>query len=123
MAIAIIDRRKNPKGKSLVNRQRFLKRHSRQMRDAIREKIRAAEVKTISSDQPTKVKIDIKATEQPVFHHRLWLDPINEIEIAQRFIRRWNHHQNNLSSHLHRLQHPASYLVRNDNLPNARPSS
>lgn len=70
MAIAIIDRRKNPKGKSLVNRQRFLKRHSRQMRDAIREKIRAAEVKTIASDQPTKVKIDIKATEQPVFHYR-----------------------------------------------------
>jgi hypothetical protein len=70
MAIAIIDRRKNPKGKSLVNRQRFLKRHSRQMRGAIREKLRAAEVKTIASDQPTKVKIDIKATEQPVFHHR-----------------------------------------------------
>jgi predicted nucleic acid-binding protein len=53
----------------------------------------------------------------------LWVDPINEIEIAQRFIPRLNHHQNNLSSHLHRLQHPASYLVRNDNLPNARPSS
>jgi uncharacterized sporulation protein YeaH/YhbH (DUF444 family) len=70
MAIAIIDRRKNPKGKSLVNRQRFLKRHSRQMRDAIREKIRAAEVKTIASNQHTKIKIDIKATEQPVFHHR-----------------------------------------------------
>lgn len=70
MAIAIIDRRKNPKGKSLVNRQRFLKRHSREMRDAIREKIRTAEVKTIASDQPTKVKIDIKGTEQPVFHHK-----------------------------------------------------
>src|SRR5882672_10514679 len=53
----------------------------------------------------------------------LWVDPINEIEIAQRFIPRLNHHQNNLSSHLHRPQHPASYLVRNDNLPNARPSS
>ena len=54
---------------------------------------------------------------------RLWVDPINEIEIAQRFIPRLNPHQNNLSSHLHRLQHPASYLVRNDHLPNARPSS
>jgi hypothetical protein len=53
----------------------------------------------------------------------LWVDPINEIEIARGFIPRLNHHQNNLSSHLHRLQHPASYLVRNDNLPNARPSS
>ncbi len=53
----------------------------------------------------------------------LWVDPINEIEIAQRFIPRLHHHQDNLSSHLHRLQHPASYLVRNDKLPNARPSS
>jgi len=57
------------------------------------------------------------------FETELWVDPINEIEIAQRFIPRLNHHQNNLSSHLHRLQHPASYLVRNDNLPSARPSS
>ena len=53
----------------------------------------------------------------------LWIDPINEIEIAQRFIPRLNHHQDNLSSHLHRPQHPASYLVGNDNLPNAQPSS
>ena len=53
----------------------------------------------------------------------LWVDPINEIEITQRFIPQSNPHQDNLSSHLHRLQHPASYLVRNDNLPNARPSS
>jgi 2-polyprenyl-6-methoxyphenol hydroxylase-like FAD-dependent oxidoreductase len=37
----------------------------------------------------------------------LWVDPINEIEIAQRFIPRLHHHQDNLSSHLHRLQHPA----------------
>ena len=56
-------------------------------------------------------------------HTRLWVDPINEIEITQRFIPQSNPHQDNLSSHLHRLQHPASYLVRNDNLPNARPSS
>ena len=69
MAIDIIDRRKNPKGKSLVNRQRFLKRHTRELHGAIREKIRTAEVKEIASDQPKKIKIDIKGTEQPVFHH------------------------------------------------------
>ena len=69
MAIDILDRRKNPKGKSLVNRQRFLKRHNRQMREAIQEKICHAEVKEIASEQPKKIKIDIKGTEQPVFHH------------------------------------------------------
>ena len=69
MAIDIIDRRKNPKGKSLVNRQRFLKRHHRQIRKAIQEKICQAEVKEIASEQPKKVKIDIKEIEQPVFYH------------------------------------------------------
>jgi uncharacterized sporulation protein YeaH/YhbH (DUF444 family) len=69
MTIDIIDRRKNPKGKSLVNRQRFLKRHHRQIREAIQEKICQAKVKDIASEQPKKIKIDIKGTEQPVFHH------------------------------------------------------
>lgn len=69
MAIDIIDRRKNPTGKSLVNRQRFLTRHTREIRAAIREKIRTAGVKEIASEQPKKLKIDIKETEQPVFHH------------------------------------------------------
>lgn len=69
MPIDIIDRRKNPKGKSLVNRQRFLKRHARQIARAVQEKICHAEVKAIASEQPVKVKINIRETEQPVFHH------------------------------------------------------
>ncbi len=69
MKLDIIDRRKNPKGKSLVNRQRFLKRHSREMKAAVREKIRESDVKDIVSKEPKKVKITTRGTEEPVFRH------------------------------------------------------
>lgn len=69
MFLDIIDRRKNPKGKSLVNRQRFLRRHSKQIREAIREKVRDSDVKDIASNTPKQVKISTGGTEQPVFRH------------------------------------------------------
>jgi uncharacterized sporulation protein YeaH/YhbH (DUF444 family) len=69
MFLDIIDRRKNPKDKSLVNRQRFLKRQSKEIRAAIREKIRDGSVTDIASGQPTRVKISTRGTEEPVFRH------------------------------------------------------
>ena len=69
MFLDIIDRRKNPKGKSLINRQRFLKRHSEEMKKAVREKIRASGVKDIASSDPKRVKISTRGTEEPVFRH------------------------------------------------------
>ena len=69
MRFEITDRRKNPKGKSLVNRQRFLKRHARQMKAAIQAKIRESDVEDIGSDRPKKIKISTQATDQPVFRH------------------------------------------------------
>lgn len=70
MRFDVIDRRKNPKGKSLVNRRRFLRRHRRQMEDAVRKKIRESDVKDIATGKPKKIKISTKdTTEQPVFRH------------------------------------------------------
>ena len=67
MFLDIIDRRKNPKDKSLVNRQRFLKRHVDEVRSAVREKIRESDVKDIASKEPKKVKVAAEGTEEPVF--------------------------------------------------------
>ena len=69
MRFEIIDRRKNPKGKSLVNRQRFLKRHTREMKTAVGEKIRESDVKDIGSDSPKRIKISPKGTDEAVFRH------------------------------------------------------
>lgn len=69
MKFEIIDRRKNPKDKSLVNRQRFLKRHGRAMKEAVREQILESDIKDVASDRPKKVKITTRGTEQPVFRH------------------------------------------------------
>lgn len=69
MFLDIVDRRKNPKDKSLVNRQRFLKRHAKAMHDAVRKKIREADVEQIASPGPQKIKIPTGGTEESVFHH------------------------------------------------------
>ena len=69
MFLDIVDRRKNPKDKSLVNRQRFLKRHAKAMRQAVRKKISEADVEDLASAQPKKIEIPTGGTDQPVFRH------------------------------------------------------
>ncbi len=66
----IVDRRKNPKDKSLVNRQRFLRRHRQEVRAAVREKIVEADVKDIASDAPKKLKVSSRGTDEPTFRHQ-----------------------------------------------------
>ena len=64
-----IDRRLNPKGKSLGNRQRFLRRARAQIRDAVQKSLKDAAVADI--DKERKIKISTKGTREPRFR----LDP------------------------------------------------
>jgi hypothetical protein len=64
-----IDRRLNPKGKSLANRQRFLRRARAQIREAVQKSLKDAAVADLGRER--KVKISTKGTREPRFR----LDP------------------------------------------------
>src|SRR6201996_4875502 len=64
-----IDRRLNPKGKSLGNRQRFLRRARTQIREAVQKSLKDSAVADIEKDR--KIKISTKGTKEPRFR----LDP------------------------------------------------
>ncbi len=64
-----VDRRLNPKGKSLGNRQRFLRRARAQIREAVQKSLKDAAVADIGKER--KVKISSKGTKEPRFR----LDP------------------------------------------------
>lgn len=64
-----IDRRLNPKGKSLANRQRFLRRARAQIREAVQKSLKDSAVADIGKER--KVKISTKGTKEPRFR----LDP------------------------------------------------
>src|SRR3974390_3019783 len=64
-----IDRRLNPKGKSLGNRQRFIRRARAQIRDAVQKSLKEAAVADIGKER--KIKISTKGTKEPRFR----LDP------------------------------------------------
>ena len=63
----LIDRRSNPKKKSAVNRQRFLRRYRAQIKESVAENLRG---RTITADgQGEKISIPARDTRQPVFRH------------------------------------------------------
>src|SRR6201999_737840 len=64
-----IDRRLNPKGKSLGNRQRFLRRARMQIREAVQKSLKDSAVADLAKDR--KIKISTKGTKEPRFR----LDP------------------------------------------------
>ncbi|MDE2181500.1 MAG: YeaH/YhbH family protein [Alphaproteobacteria bacterium] len=64
-----IDRRLNPKGKSLANRQRFLRRARNQIREAVQKSLKDSAVADIAKER--KIKISTKGTKEPRFR----LDP------------------------------------------------
>jgi uncharacterized sporulation protein YeaH/YhbH (DUF444 family) len=64
-----IDRRLNPKGKSLGNRQRFLRRARTQIREAVQKSLKDAAVADIGKER--KIKISARGTNEPRFR----LDP------------------------------------------------
>jgi uncharacterized protein len=64
-----VDRRLNPKGKSLGNRQRFLRRARNQIREAVQKSLKDSAVADI--DKERKIRISTKGTKEPRFR----LDP------------------------------------------------
>jgi len=63
----IVDRRPNPKGKSLSNRQRFLGRARAEVKSAVQEALRKRKVADVS--QGEKVAIPTRGITEPIFHH------------------------------------------------------
>ncbi|MCA8887835.1 MAG: DUF444 family protein, partial [Parvularculaceae bacterium] len=77
-----IDRRKNPKGKSLGNRQRFLKRARVQIKEAVDKSLKERSLKDL--DKGEKISIPSKSTKEPRFRldpesgRRDWVAPGNK---------------------------------------------
>ena len=63
----IIDRRLNPKNKSAINRERFLRRYRRQIQEAVAKSVRSRSVTNVSEGE--KVNIPSKDIGEPTFHH------------------------------------------------------
>src|SRR2546430_9913694 len=63
----IVDRRPNPKGKSLSNRQRFLGRARVEVKAAVQEALRKRKVADV--DHGEKVAIPTRGISEPIFHH------------------------------------------------------
>jgi len=61
----IVDRRPNPKGKSLSNRQRFLGRARAEVKSAVQEALRKRKVADVG--QGEKVAIPTRGITEPVF--------------------------------------------------------
>ncbi|MEH6570570.1 MAG: YeaH/YhbH family protein [Halioglobus sp.] len=62
-----IDRRENPKNKSAVNRQRFLRRYRKQIQESVKKKLGERSITDIG--QGEKVSIPAKDTDEPFLHH------------------------------------------------------
>ena len=67
MSNFFIDRRKNSKNKSAVNRQRFLRRHRAQIKEAVADRLRKRGITDIDSGE--KIGISGKDLNEPVFQH------------------------------------------------------
>lgn len=66
MSFSIIDRRKNPKSKSLSNRQRFIERVKKQVKSSADRKLGSRSI-TDSGDNDISISRD--GIDEPVFHH------------------------------------------------------
>lgn len=60
----IIDRRKNPKGKNLPNRKRFIERTKSKIKDKLKESLNK---KSITSNDDEHISIDIEGVDEPSF--------------------------------------------------------
>ncbi len=63
----IVDRRPNPKGKSLSNRQRFLARARIEVKGAVQDALRKRKVADVANGE--KVTIPTRGITEPIFHH------------------------------------------------------
>lgn len=69
MSHVIIDRRKNDKGKSLVNRKKFIDRVRDLVKDGVKELVSEKALRDLASGGDTKVKVKKKSIEEPTFSH------------------------------------------------------
>jgi hypothetical protein len=67
MALHIVDRRLAGKNKSIGNRERFLRRHQEQIREAVRKAVAGRSIRDM--EQAEDVTIPRKDISEPVFHH------------------------------------------------------
>ena len=63
----IVDRRLNPKAKSLGNRQRFLRRAKNEVREAVRDALKKRKVSDVAGGE--RVSIRSKSLREPTFRH------------------------------------------------------
>lgn len=69
MAHVIIDRRKNDKGKSSVNRRKFIDRVRGILKDSVKDLVRDGNIKDLASSGGKKVSIPVRELDEPSFHH------------------------------------------------------
>jgi len=69
MSHIIIDRRLNGKGKSTVNRRKFIKRVRNRVKETVKEAVRGGKISDIVSDKREKVNIPVKDIQEPTPHH------------------------------------------------------
>jgi len=62
----IVDRRKNPKAKSLGNRQRFIRRAKSEIREAVKDAIKKRKISEVEGGE--NVRIRSKSLKEPNFH-------------------------------------------------------
>lgn len=65
----IIDRRVGTKGKSTVNRQRYVRRVKDQVREAVKDVIRDGNIKDVVDSSGKKIRIPGKGLKKPQFQH------------------------------------------------------
>jgi uncharacterized protein len=63
----VVDRRQNPKGKSLSNRQRFLERARAEVKGAVQDALRKRKVQDVEHGE--KIAIPTRGITEPTFHH------------------------------------------------------
>ena len=67
--VHIVDRRLNGKNKSVVNRQKFIRRYKAQIKKAVADAISNRDRSIADIDKGGKISIPSKDTDEPVFHH------------------------------------------------------
>ena len=63
----VVDRRQNPKGKSLSNRQRFIERARAEVKGAVQDALRKRKVADVEHGE--KIAIPTRGITEPTFHH------------------------------------------------------
>lgn len=69
MAYTIVDRRKNGKGKSSVNRQKLLKRSKAAVKEAVKKIVQNGNISDIVNKKKNKISIPSKDLDEPQFQH------------------------------------------------------